>query len=217
MATQDVLLKAQVRESGSNRAAKVRKQDKIPAIIYGHKEEPIAIAFDRHDFVEALHHGHRVMDVELDGKKGKLLVKDLQYDHLGKDVIHADLIRVSLTEKVQVQVPVELKGTAAGAAEGGIIDEHLNQIEVECLVTNIPELIEISVKEIQVGDSIHAKDVSLPAGVKMITDPEALIATCHLVAAAKSTEELEEEAPTMPEVIGEEKEEADSGEEQAKE
>lgn len=203
-----VALKVELRSSvGSKDAAKVRSEGRIPAVVYGHKQDPVAVSVDLHDFVEALHHGHRLFDIDIEGKNEKLLVKDLQYDHLGRNVIHADLVRVDLTEMVKVSVPIELKGTAHGTTEGGIVDEQISELDIECVVTSIPEHIEIQVKNVNVGDVIHAGDIPLPDGVKLVTDPEAVVLTCHVVAAAKSTEELEEEAPTAPEVITEKKEE----------
>jgi large subunit ribosomal protein L25 len=208
-------LKAEMRErTGSKATAIVRKQGRIPAIVYGHKQEPVAISLDAHDFVEGLHHGHRLIDVQIDksfdqaqdAKPQKVIVKDLQYDHLSKDIIHADLMRVNVTEKVTVTVPIELKGTAKGTGpEGGITEEHTDHLEVECKVTDIPESIVVSVKNMEVGDALHARDIKLPDGVKLISDPELLMVTCRLVTAAKTTEELEEEAPVVPEVIGEAK------------
>lgn len=197
-------IKAEVRTSlGSRHTAAIRRQGKLPAVIYGHKKDPVAVAFDMHEFVEELHHGQRLFDVDMDGGKQTLMLKDLQYDHLGKNVIHADMVRVNLEDKVKVAVRIELRGTAKGATEGGIVDQHLNQLDVECLVTEIPDAIPVSIKEMVVGDVIHAGDVTLPAGVTLMTDPAALLLTCHLVAAAKTTEELEAEAPTAPEVITE--------------
>jgi len=197
-------LKAEIRQqTGSKAAAKVRKNGQIPAIVYGHKKEPVAISLDTHDFVEELHHGHRLLDVQIDKKPQKVIVKDLQYDHLGKDIIHADLMRVEAGETITVTVPIELKGTAKGAEEGGIIQQHIDHLEVECKVTDIPESIVVSVKDLNVGDALHAHDIQLPDGLKLISDPQTLMVTCSLVAAAKTTEELEEEAPAAPEVIGE--------------
>ncbi len=207
-----LVLKAQLREhSGTEHAVRERKRGRMPAIVYGHKLESIAITLDEQDFVEALHHGHRVMEVEIGKKKETMMVKDLQYDHLGKKIIHADLVRVDVSEMVKVNVPIELKGTAAGTHEGGIIEEHVGQLEVECKVTDIPDVIVISVKEIGVGDNLHASDVELPAGIKLVSSADTLVVTCSLVAAAKSTEELEEEAPAAPEVIGEKAEETEEG------
>jgi large subunit ribosomal protein L25 len=208
----ELLLKAEIREqTGSKAVRKVLEQGRIPAVIYGHKEEPIAISLDAHNFVEGLHHGHRLMDVQIGRKKQKTIVKDLQYDCLGKNVIHADLMRVDVSEKLKVTVPVELKGTAAGTHEGGIIEEHTDHLEVECKATDIPESIVVSVKELNVGNALHAGDIQLPEGVKLVSSPDLLMVSCHLVAAAKTTEEVEEEMPAGPEVIGEEKE-AEEGE-----
>lgn len=197
-------LKADIRErTGSKAAVKARQQGRIPAILYGHKREAIALSLDAHDFTEGLHHGHRLMDLQIGKRRQKAIVKDLQYDYLGKEVIHADLVRVDVTETVRVTVPIELKGTASGAEHGGILEEHADHLEVECKVTDIPESIVVSVKQMEVGDALHARDIELPEGVKLVSDPEMLMVTCSMVAAAKTTEELEEEVPTAPEVIGE--------------
>ncbi len=199
-----IALNAEVRtEVGTKYAVKLRQAGKLPAIIYGHGQEPVAVSLDFRNFVEMLHHGHRLLDVKIGKTSETLLVKDLQYDHLGKDIIHADLIRVDLTEMVKVAVPIELKGTAKGTHDGGIVDEHLDHLEVECRVSDIPEFILVSVKELDVGDAIHAGDIELGEGIKLATNPDTLVLTCHLVAAAKSTEELEEEMPVAPEVITE--------------
>ena len=203
-----LLLKAEVREhTGSKAVRKIRDQGRIPAIVYGHKQEPVSISLDTHDFVEGLHHGHRLMDIQIGRKKEKMIVKELQYDYLGKNIIHADLMRVDVTESVRVTVPIELKGTAVGTHEGGIVEEHADHLEIECKATDIPEKIVVSVKELHVGEAIHAGDIELPGGVTLTSSPEILMVTCHLVAAAKTTEEVEEEIPAAPEVIGEAKEE----------
>lgn len=202
-----LLLKAEVREqTGSKTVRKVREQGRIPAIVYGHKKEPTAISLDAHNFVEGLHHGHRLMDVQIGKKKEKTIVKEIQYDYLGKYIIHVDLMRVNVNEIVKVMVPIELKGTAAGTHESGIIEEHVDRLEIECKVIDIPEMIVVSVKEVHVGDALHASDIELPEGIKLSSSPNTLIVTCHLVAAAKTTDQLEEETPVAPEVIGEPKE-----------
>lgn len=198
-----LVLEAQSRDTGSKAAVKVRKQGRVPAIVYGHKEEPVAVSLDAHDFVEGLHHGVRLLDVKLGKKKEKMIIKDVQYDHLCREVIHVDLMRVDVTERLKVMVPVELRGTAKGANEGGIIQQHADHLEVDCLVTDIPESIVVSVKELGIDDSVHAGDIELPAGVKLASPAEMLVVSCRVVIAAKTTEELEAEAPIAPEVIGE--------------
>ena len=201
-------LKAEAREhTGSKSAAKVRHDGRIPAIVYGHQEEAKAISLDAHDFIEGLHHGHRVLDVQVGRKKETVMVKEVQYDHLGKNIVHADLMRVDVTERVKVSVPLELKGIAKGTHEGGVISAQMAHIEVECVVTEIPESIPVNIKDVGVGDAIHAGEVALPEGMTLVTAPETVILTCSLVAAAKTTEEIEAEAPAAPEVIGKAKEE----------
>ena len=208
-----LVLKGEIRQNrGSKDAARLRKQGQIPAVVYGHKKEPVAIVLDARSFVEELHRGHRLMNIQLGNEQEAMLVKDVQYDYLGSDIIHVDLMRVDVTELVRVTVPIELKGTAKGTHEGGMVEVHTASVEVECRVTEIPERIQVFVKEMVLGDAIHAKDLQLPEGVKLISAPELLIATCHVVAEVKTTEELEAEAPAAPEVITAAKEEPAEGE-----
>lgn len=200
----NAVLKADIRkETGTKSMAKLRKQGKCPAIVYGHGEEPVSITLGLRNFTDALHLGRRLIEMDMGGKKENLLIKAIQYDHLGKYIIHADFMRVDLAETVHVKVSIQFKGEAPGSHEGGMLDYHLDHVEVECKVSEIPDSIECSLKEINIGDSIHAEDVVLPDGIKLVTDPKALVMTCHLVAEAKSTEEVEEELPTGPEVITE--------------
>jgi large subunit ribosomal protein L25 len=203
-------LEAQIRgQTGSKAAAAVRRQGRIPAVVYGHQQQPVAVSLDAHQFIEGLHHGLRLVDVSIDGKAEKAIVKALQYDHLGRDVIHADLMRVDITERIKVTVPVELKGVPKGAQEGGVLSAHVDRIEVQCLAVNIPQSIVVSVKELGVGDSIHAGEVQLPEGVTLVTAPEVLVASCQIVAEIKTTEQVEAETPAVPEVIGAEKKEGE--------
>ena len=198
-----LLLKAEIREdSGTKSAAKLRKQGRIPAIVYGHKEKPVAVSLDAHIFELGLHHGARVLDVQIDGNQQKMIIKDIQYDHLGKDIIHIDLMRVDVSETIKILVPIVLKGIPKGASEGGVITAHADHLEVECLVTNIPESLLVPVKDMDVGHSLHARDVKLPDGVKLVSNPMTLIVSCNVVI-AKTTEEVEAEAPVAPEVITE--------------
>jgi len=208
-----LVLKAEIRERvGTRYAAKERKDGRIPAVVYGHKQETVAVSLDEHSLVEGIHHGHRVFNVQIGNKNETMIIKEMQYDHLGRDIIHVDLMRVDVTETVRVAVPIELKGTAKGVHEGGVVEGHTDHLEIECKVTDIPETIVVWVKEIDVGDTLHAGDIELPSGVKLVSAPSTLLVTCSLVAAAKSTEELEEEIPAAPEVIGEAKEKVEEAE-----
>jgi large subunit ribosomal protein L25 len=208
-------LEAELREQiGSKAAAAVRRRGRVPAIVYGHKQEPLAISLNAHDFAEGLHHGHRLLDVAVNGKAEKMIIKDLQYDHLGRTILHVDLMRVDVTERIEVEVPLELKGVPKGTHEGGVLEAHLDHLEVECLAIDIPESIVVSVKDLDVGQSLHARDVKLPDGVKLVSQPDLIVATCRVLIEAKTTEQLEAETPVAPEVIRERapEEEGETGE-----
>jgi large subunit ribosomal protein L25 len=204
-----LLLKAEIRDqTGSSQAVKMRKSGRIPAVVYGHKKEPVAISLDAHKLVEGLHQGHRVIDLQIGEKREKMIVKELQYDHLGRDIIHVDLMRVDVSETIRVSVPIEVKGVAKGTHEGGVVEVHTDHLDVECKVTEIPKSIIVNVKDVGVGDTLHAGDIELPEGIKLSSAPATLIVTCSVIAEVKTTEELEAEIPAAPEVIGKVKEEA---------
>jgi len=197
-------LEAELRERiGSKAATAVRKQGRIPCIVYGHKKDPVAITVNAHDFLEGIHHGHRLMDITIGGDTQKMLIKDLQFDHLGRNVIHVDLMRVDVTEMITVDVAVEIKGVAKGVSDGGVVESHTDHLEVECLAISIPDKIPVVIKDLGVGESIKAGDIKLPDGVKLVSSPETIVVSCHVVAEAKTTEQLEAEAPAAPEVITE--------------
>jgi len=206
-------LQAELRErTGSIGAAAVRRKGRIPAIAYGHKQEPIAISLNAHDFVEGLRHGHRLLEVAISGNTEKMIIKDLQYDHLGRTIIHADLMRVDVTERIKMDIPLELKGVPKGTQEGGVLESHMDHLEVECLAIDIPEAIVVSVKDLDVGQSIYARDVKLPDGVKLITLPDLIVTTCRVLQEAKTTEQIEAETPVAPEVISAREPTAEEGE-----
>ncbi len=181
----------------------MRKRGRIPGIVYGHKKDPVAISLDSHDFVEGIKHGYRLIDVTINGDTQTMLIKALQHDHLGRAIVHVDLMRIDVTERIEVEVPVELKGVAKGTHDGGVVESHIDHLDVECLAIEIPASIVVSIKELGVGESIKAGDIKLPDGVKLVTPAESYVVSCRVVAEAKTTEQLEAEAPAAPEVITE--------------
>lgn len=206
---QHPVLKAIKREpKGRKPARRLRAEDMIPAIIYGHGEAPEPIALPGHDLRLELAHGAHLLHVELDGKEARYLIKDLQYGHLGVNLLHVDLARVSLDDRVTVSVPLDFRGTPKGAqAAGARFDHDRVDLEIECLVTEIPESIRVRVADLDIGQAIHARQVELPTGVKLMTDPDAVVCA---VRARMVAEEAEEEAPPKaeePEVIARGKEE----------
>jgi large subunit ribosomal protein L25 len=217
--SETVVLKANVREqSGTRNSVALRKQGQLPAIVYGHKKEPVAITLNAHEFLDSLHHGNRIFDVDVAGAKDTLLVKDLQYDYLGDTVIHADLMRVDLNERVKVEVMIKLIGTAVGTHTGGIIEEIMNRVEVECAVRDIPEFLPIDIKGLELEKTLRAGEIELPAGFTLVTDPNVGVVGCHESKAVIAEEEVVEgeegvegvEGAAEPEVITEKKEEEES-------
>lgn len=198
-----VVLKAERRkQSGTRSARKLRKEGKVPVILYGHQEEPVAAQMSYHDLALELHHHHKLLEVLLEGKKVQALVKEVQYDHLGDKVIHVDLTRVSLDERVQVTVPITLRGTPAGASEGGVLEKMITEVELECLVTNIPEEIRASINHLQVGDTLTAGELELPEGTLLITEADSPVATVSVMVEEEEVEEeADAEAAAEPEVI----------------
>src|SRR6185312_1261516 len=201
MATQSAQVTARQRtELGSRANKRLRDSGFVPGVVYGHKQAVIPVTLPRKELTGHLEHGTHLFDLALDGQSEKVLVKEVQYDHLGLDVIHVDFARVNLDEKVEVTVPLELKGTPAGEAEGGVLQQIVAELEIECLVTEIPNAIVHNVSEMKVDDVLHIKDIKLPAGVRALQDEDQVVA---------QVKTIEEEAPAAvegdtaePEVIG---------------
>jgi large subunit ribosomal protein L25 len=217
MATQSIQIAAEPRPGLGSRANKrLRDTGKIPGVLYGHKEAVVPLALPKKELVGHLNKGAHVFDLSLDGKAEKVLVKEVQYDHLGAEVIHVDFARVSLDEKVEITVPLELKGTPAGEAEGGVLQQIVAELEVECLVTDIPSIIVHNVSEMKVDDVLHIKDLKLPPGVKALQDEDLVVAQVKTIEEEAAAPAAAEEGAAEPEVIGrkpEEGEEAAAGEE----
>ncbi len=198
-------LKSLPRDTIGTRAARaLRAAGRLPAIIYGHGEAPESVSLLMRDVEEALARGARMLPVEVGGKGHQFLIKAVQYDHLDAAPIHLDLTRVSMDERVKVYVGIELRGVPKGVADGGVLDQHLAGIEVECLVASIPDTLHPLVTDLELGASLLVKDLELPDGVVPLADPEDRVATVRAVAEEVEAEEPEgdEKEAAVPERIG---------------
>ena len=224
----EIKLDVQIRNQiGSRKIKAIRREDHVPAIVYGGKKRgPTSIKVDRRAYerIMRLHQGQSVvfhLNVLEDEKKLRdysAIVKEEQREPVSDDLLHIDFHRISLTEEIEVKVPISSKGEAVGVKEGGgSLDHALWELDVVCLPTKIPEKIEIDVSELNIGDAIHLKDIVLPEGVTTKHDPEAILAS--VVPPMKEVEVPVEEEEGEPEVIGEKKEgeEEEKGEEKAEE
>jgi large subunit ribosomal protein L25 len=193
---------------GKNASYRVRKSGFIPGVIYSHGEcEKIQIP--RKDFFK-LFKGKISESVIFDihtkekGDTEKMAyVKDYQMDPLTGEILHIDLFKVTKDEKIHTHVPVEFIGTAKGTKLGGILEVDMREIEVECLPKDLPEKVQIDVTELMVGDSIHVKDIVLAEGVKIMSNPEASVASVHVPKIVVVEEKVEEVAAVEGEVAAE--------------
>jgi large subunit ribosomal protein L25 len=216
MAKQSIQLKAEPRSSLGSRANKrLRDSGFVPAVVYGHKEAVVPVTLPKKEISTHLAKGAHVFDLTLSGKSEKVLVKDVQFDHLGIEVLHVDFARVSLDERVEVTVPLELKGTPKGEADGGVLQQIVAELEIECVVTDIPDVITHNVSEMAIDDVVHIKDLKLPPGAKAMQDPDLIVAMVKVIEEEAGTAAAEAET-AEPEVIGRKPEDGEAAEGDAK-
>jgi len=200
---ESVLLKTEKRDLGGSRAAgKLRKKGMIPAIIYGHKQENEAVTLAHDDLMDAVRHGARVVDLQTGKGVQKAQIAELQWDHLGKDLLHADFKRVSADERITVPVRLEVRGIAPGVTAGGVLEQPLHTVNVECLAIAVPDVIRVNIGELQLDGAIHVRDLPLPPDVKVLDDPDALVVHVAPPKVEAAAEGAEAPASAEPEVIG---------------
>jgi large subunit ribosomal protein L25 len=191
---------------GSMEARRLRRAGLVLAVVYGHKEETLSVTLPRIEVEKAIRHGVRVVDLKTNGKTEKALIKEVQWDHLGMHLLHIDFARVAADERVVVTVPIELRGIAPGTTHGGVLDQPIHSLAVECLAISLPDSIRVNIGELQVGGAIYVKDLTLPPGVKAMADPDAIVVHVTApVAAAEPTVVVEAPGAAEPEVIGRQK------------
>jgi large subunit ribosomal protein L25 len=161
--------------SGSQKARQLRRKGLVPAVVYGHKKATVSISLPTEELEKAIRHGARVLDLRTGNDVQKALIKEIQWDHLGKELLHVDFARVAADERVVVTVPVEVKGVAPGIAAGGVLDQPIHVLSVECLAIAVPDSIRVNVGELQLDAAIYVRDLMLPPGVKAMTDPDAIV------------------------------------------
>jgi len=187
-------------ETGTAACRRLRCRGLIPGNVYGHGTEPVAISVVEDVLNKLVHGGHKVLDLDISGETDKVMFREVQWDVWGSRVQHFDLLRVSADERVTVDVPVELRGTAPGVLGGGILGQPLHTLSVECLAFDIPESLVARIGTLEIGQAVHVRDIELPEGLTVHNSPDAVVV--HVV--APKVEEEEEEAVSTaaePEVI----------------
>ena len=189
-------IKAEKRtEFGKGAARRIRREHKVPAVVYGHGNDPIHVTLPGHDTMLALKHGgaNALLELEIDGKVQLALTKQVQIDPIKRNLEHVDFVAVRRGEKVTVDVPVHVVGDAA--SETLVVTENAT-VQIEAEATHIPDAIEVSVEGAEVGTQIHASDLTLPSGSTLLTDPETLVVNVTQQQSQESLEAELEEAET---------------------
>lgn len=200
-------------KSGTAEARRVRRANKIPAVVYGHKEKNEDVAISHDDFWTIIRHNQRIIDVEVKGgKPQKCLVRDVQWDVLGKEVVHVDFERVSADERIHLNVPIKLKGNPIIPA-GSVLNFHLHELEIECPVVSVPESVVVNVAELKLGQAIHVRDLPLPEGVKALSDPDETVVAIVVHVEKVEAAPLEGVVVAEPEVLTARKPTEEEGEE----
>ena len=189
-------------ELGSRANKRLRDSGFIPGVIYGHKEAVVPVTLPKKEVVTYLDRGTFLFDLAVDGKSEKVLVKEVQYDHLGQEVMHVDFARVSLDEKVEITVPLELKGTPKGEAEGAVLQQIVMELEIECAVTDIPKEIVHNVADMEKDSELRVRDLKLPPGVRALQDEDLILAMVKEIEEAAPAGAVEEEGAAEPAVMG---------------
>jgi large subunit ribosomal protein L25 len=198
-ATEQNLLEAKPRTPGTkNDARRVRKQGKVPGIVYGAGRPTLSVSLDPRQVSRILHSEtgyNTVFDLAVDGERTKAMIVDWQYEPIKGALLHIDLKRIAMDQKLKVNVPIELIGEAAGVKQqGGILEQIVREVEVECLPADIPNVLELNVSELVFGMVLRVSDLPKSDKFKLLTDPEQPVA--HIISIK------EEEVPTVEAVAG---------------
>jgi large subunit ribosomal protein L25 len=198
---------------GTRHCRQLRASGMVPGIVYGHGQEALSVSVSAHDLGVAIQHGHQLVKASLDGQEQSFLIKEVQYDHLGVDILHVDFTRVDLDERVQVTVPIVTHGTPIGVTEEqGTLMLNLAELTIECVATQIPDEISVMVRDLHINDQVRVADLDLPEGAVPDEDPETVVATVTFVTEEEVAPAEEEEEAAEPELIGAEEEQEEGAE-----
>ncbi len=212
-----VKIKAQTRGTGKHSIlTDLRNEGKVPGTYYGRKIDPVTIVVDAEELRAAMHTdaGSNVM-IDLDIANSPLkgsqvaMIKDMQKNPITGEILHIDLVKVSMSEEIHATVPLLVVGEAAGVKVGGVMQHSIREISVKCLPGALPEQFEIDVTALEIGDSIHVRDMATAEGVEILDDPDEILVSIVPPAKEEEVEAVEEGEMEVaePEVIGEKKEE----------
>jgi large subunit ribosomal protein L25 len=207
---------------GKNFARQIRREGKVPAVLYGKDAEPIVLSVQTRDLVSVLHgqESHNMLlNMKVAGEEtGELLSmpKDIQFDPVDGHIVHVDFQQIHLNQTIRTEIPVHLSGTAQGVKEGGILEHILREIEIECLPMDIPEYVEIDISAMTIGDSVHVSDLDIMQNdkIEVLIESDRSVATVVAPRLEEEEEAAEEEGEGEGEGEEAEAEEGAEGEEE---
>ncbi len=199
-------------EKGKGAAGRLRRRGVVPGVIYGRRRKSSPVQTGAKEIETAILRGERMVGIELDGKEALAILREVQYHPVTQQPLHFDLYEVAADQSVRVRVSIQLVGAARGVEEGGLVDQNVHDIEIECPAGRLPPHLGLDVSDLVIGAHLYASDIKLPESVRVVEDPRLVIVACHAPREEEEEEEAvaEEVAPAVeggePEVIGRKKE-----------
>ncbi len=210
-------LNAQARQDiGSLAARRLRRLGKVPGVVYGRKQASKPVLLKTEDVQHVIAHRIKMLTLSVDGVPESVLVKDVQFDTYGDEALHVDFERIAMDELIEVECPVELVGTSKGQAAGGVVEHPVTDLKIRCLPGNIPDAIKVAISHLEIGHTIHVRDIKAPESVTILTDAESILVTIRApvkveeVVAAAPPEEAVQEPELIRRPKAEEEEETES-------
>ena len=191
MATSYYKLDIENREIVGKKATKdIRRSGRVPSVLYFKGEEPLSISIEKRLLYKAMKSDQRIYEMDINNESQYVMIKEIQYHPVTDDVMHVDFMRVRRAEKMTISVPIILVGKSIGVTEGGILSQSLNQIEISCFPTNVPEQIEVNIEDMEINSSKSVADVS-------VDDEDIEILTAEEISIASINAPREDEEPVL--------------------
>jgi len=181
--------------AGKGAAHAARRNGRVPAVVYGEDQPPVAVTVDWRQFDKVIHGKggeHAVLQLVFPDNpeyNGPAIVQHVQHHPVSGAIVHADFLRIRLDRKIHTRVPVVLVGRCKGVVEGGIADQQLHELEIECLALDVPESIEVDITDLAIGQSLHVSDLPPSEKYAILTEPERTIVAVHAPKVAKTQAE----------------------------
>ncbi len=208
-------MKAERREGrGKGAARKLRAGGRVPGVVYGPEAEPLSLALETREveqLFQSISVDNTIVELDVDGEDEDIqtLVRDIQTHPFRPEILHVDFFRIQKGRAVQLEVPVELLGTPVGVKEGGVVEQVVHSLPVRCIPSLIPEVVELDISELDINESLHVSDLSLPEGVEVLLEPERTVCSIQVPDLVLEEPAVEEDEEVEVLRVGEEEEEGD--------